>query len=139
MGLLASVGVCAALAGGVVAASAASAATVPGAQAVRPAAVGTTLWAKVASNGTLLASSGIGSVNHFGRGRYNLSTSVDISNCALTGTVNTSGGSDPGPGSASILIGAVNGTTLFVRTATPSAQNPQTVDDDRPYSLAIFC
>ena len=138
-GLLVTVGTCVALAGGVAAASAASAQGISSAHTVRPAAVGTVLWAKVAANGTVLSSSGIGNVNHFGSGRYNLTTSIDVSNCALTGTVNTSGGSDPGPGSASILVGAVNVNTLFVRTATPSGPFPQTVDNDRPYSLAIFC
>ena len=85
-----------------------------------------TLRAKISSNGTLLAGSGVGGVNQFGGGRYNLTTSSDISNCALTGTINTVGGSDPGPGSGSIVVGAVNETTLFVRTATPSDSAPKT-------------
>lgn len=131
-------GAAAVIASGVFATSGATAETGFAGQPAKQAAA-VTLWAKVASNGTLLASSGIGNVNKFGKGRYNLTTNSDISNCALTGTINTSGGSDPGPGSASILVGAVNGRTLFVRTATPSSQNPMTVDDDRPFSLAIFC
>lgn len=131
-------GAAAVIAGGVFATSGATAETGSTGQHAKRAAT-RTLWAKVGSNGTLLAASGIGNVNKFGRGRYNLTTDSDISNCALTGTINTSGGSDPGPGSASILAGAVNGRTLFVRTATPSAQNPMSVDDDRPFSLAISC
>lgn len=131
-------GAAAVIAGGVFATSGATAETGSTGQHAKRAAT-RTLWAKVGSNGTLLAASGIGNVNKFGRGRYNLTTDSDISNCALTGTINTSGGSDPGPGSASILVGAVNGRTLFVRTATPSAQNPMSVDDDRPFSLAISC
>ncbi|GAA1632002.1 hypothetical protein GCM10009733_031100 [Nonomuraea maheshkhaliensis] len=103
------------------------------------AAAGTTFWAKVAANGALLAASGIGNVNKFGQGRYNLTTSADITRCALTGTINTNGGNDPGPGSSSILVGAVGPRTLFVRTATPSAPHPRTVDDDRPFSLHIAC
>ncbi|UBU11491.1 hypothetical protein [Nonomuraea gerenzanensis] len=103
------------------------------------AAAGTTFWAKVAANGNLLAASGIGNVNKFGQGRYNLRTNADISRCALTGTINTNGGSDPGPGSASILVGAVDGRTLFVRTATPSGPSPRSVDDDRPFSLLLAC
>ncbi|MEU4227041.1 hypothetical protein AB0F17_22315 [Nonomuraea sp. NPDC026600] len=126
------------IASGVFATSGAIAETGFAGQLVKRNAAGT-LWAKVGLNGTLLASSGIGNVNKFGKGRYNLTTNSDISNCALTGTINTSGGSDPGPGSASILVGAVNGRTLFVRTATPSAQNPMSVDDDRPFSLVISC
>jgi len=74
-----------------------------------------------------------------GRGRYEAITTVDISKCALTGTVNTIGGTDPGPGSGSILVGDVNSTTLFIRTATPSATFPKTVDDDRAFSVAFFC
>lgn len=126
------------IASGVFATSSAIAETNSAAQPANRAAPGI-LWAKVSSNGTLLAASGIRNVNKFGRGRYNLTTDSDISRCALTGTINTSGGNDPGPGSASILVGAVNGSTLFVRTATPSAQNPMTVDDDRPFSLVISC
>ncbi|AHH96658.1 hypothetical protein GCM10010174_40100 [Kutzneria viridogrisea] len=103
-----------------------------------PAAV-TSSWAKVSANGALLAGQGITGINKFGRGRYNLTTSGDISNCALNGTLNTNGGSDPGPGSSSILVGAVSGNTLFVRTATPSSTSPYTVDDDRPFSLSITC
>lgn len=103
-----------------------------------PAAV-TNSWAKVSANGVVLAGQGITGINKFGRGRYNLFTSTDISNCALTGTLNTNGGSDPGPGSASIIVGAVNGNTLFVRTATPSAASPNSVDDDRAFSLTITC
>jgi hypothetical protein len=103
-----------------------------------PAAV-TSSWAKVSANGVILASQGITGINKFGRGRYDLFTSGDITNCALSGTVNTNGGSDPGPGSASILVGAVNANTLFVRTATPSSTSPATVDDDRPFSVSITC
>jgi hypothetical protein len=131
-------GASALIASGVFAASVATAETGSTRQSAERATT-RTLWAKVSSNGTLLAASGIGNVNKFGRGRYNLTTDSDISNCALTGTINTSGGSDPGPGSASILVGAVNGRTLFVRTATPSAPSPMSVDDDRPFSLAIVC
>ncbi|TDB86685.1 hypothetical protein E1264_17120 [Actinomadura sp. KC216] len=135
---LMTVGAVAAITSGAFAVSGAAADTGSAGQGERAAA--TTLWAKVSANGTLLAASGIGGVNHFGSGRYNLTTSVDISSCALTGTVNTNGGSDPGPGSASILVGAVNGRTLFVRTATPSAPgNPKIVDDDRPFSLTVTC
>ncbi|MFH8796944.1 hypothetical protein [Streptomyces sp. NPDC017941] len=44
--------------------------------------------------------------------------------CALLGTVNTNGGNDPGPGSASIIVGQVNGSGLppgrwTVRRPTP--------------------
>jgi hypothetical protein len=138
--LLMAVGAAAAIGGGALTVSGASADT---GSAARPAAqrvAATTLWAKVSQNGGLLAASGIGNVNHFGGGRYNLTTSVDISGCALTGTINTNGGSDPGPGSSSILVGAVNGRTLFVRTATPSAPgNPKIVDDDRPFSVLVTC
>ncbi|MBT2211059.1 MULTISPECIES: hypothetical protein [Actinomadura] len=137
--LLMTVGACAAIAGGALAVSGASADT---GSAPRPAAgrvAATTLFAKVGANGALLASSGIGNVNHFGGGRYNLTTSIDISGCALLGTINTGGGNDPGPGSSSILVGAVNGRTLFVRTATPSASGNKIVDDDRPFSVQVTC
>ncbi|WP_157549318.1 hypothetical protein [Nonomuraea candida] len=126
------------VAGGVFAVSGATAQDASAAQPAQRAA-GVTFWAKVAANGNLLAASGIGNVNKFGQGRYNLTTNADISRCALTGTVNTNGGGDPGPGSASILVGAVDGRTLFVRTATPSGPSPRSVDDDRPFSLLIAC
>lgn len=127
------------VAGGVFTVSGATAQHASAAQPAERAAAGTTFWAKVAANGNLLAASGIGNVNKFGQGRYNLTTDADISRCALTGTINTNGGSDPGPGSASILVGAVGARTLFVRTATPSGPSPRSVDDDRPFSLLIAC
>ncbi|MEU1312502.1 hypothetical protein ABZ419_26935 [Streptomyces cinnamoneus] len=100
------------------------------------AAAGTTYWAKVTASGYLASGSGVTGVYKFGNGRYNLYTNFDLSSCALTGTLNTNGGSDPGPGTSSIMVGAVDSRTLFVRTATPSSQS---VDDDRPFSLVISC
>jgi hypothetical protein len=98
-------------------------------------------WARVSSTGTVLASSGVTKVDHFGHGRYDVYFSHNLSSCALIGTVNTSYAADAGVGSASILVGLVNTTTLFVRTATPSATagSSATVDDDRPFSLTITC
>ena len=98
-----------------------------------------TLAAKVSADGRLLAGSGITSVDKFGTGRYNLTTDRDISNSALIGTVNSlDGNTDVGPGSSSILVAPVDANTLFVRTATPSAGSPAHVDDDRPFSVAVF-
>lgn len=97
-----------------------------------------TIWARVSSDGTLLASSGITAVNRFGNGRYNLTTNRTISGSSVIATINSAGGEDPGPGSSSILVGEVDGNTLFVRTATPSASSPGHVDDNRPFSVAIF-
>jgi hypothetical protein len=96
-------------------------------------------WAKVTAAGGALAVSGVTKITHFGHGRYDLIFSHSLSSCALTGTVNTSGGSDPGPGSASILLGEVSSTELFVRTATPSGSGAATVDDDRPFSVLVIC
>ncbi|MFJ3726181.1 hypothetical protein ACIPYQ_26945 [Streptomyces sp. NPDC090045] len=122
--------------GGVVAVSSASAEPH---EAVRAAAT-TTAWAKVSASGQFLGAQGItGTVNHFGAGRYNITTTSNINNCALLGTINTNGGSDPGPGSSSILVGQVNANTLFVRTATPSAGGNAAVDSDRPFSISIVC
>lgn len=95
-------------------------------------------WARVAADGTLLASSGVDSVKKIGNGRYNITTTDDITNSGLIGTVNSTGGTDPGPGSASIVVGAVDAHTLFVRTATPSANPPAHVDADRPFSIAAL-
>lgn len=108
-------------------------------QAARAAAT-TTAWAKVAANGQILGGQGIsGAVNHFGGGRYNITTSSSLNGCALLGTINTNGGSDPGPGSSSILVGQVNGNTLFIRTATPSGTGNAVVDSDRPFSISVVC
>ncbi|MFJ9634076.1 hypothetical protein ACIQPR_06110 [Streptomyces sp. NPDC091280] len=96
-------------------------------------------WAKVAANGHLLGGQGIRGVHRFGNGRYNITTTHNLNGCALLGTVNTNGGSDPGPGSASILVGQVNRNTLFVRTATPSGPGNATVDSDRPFSVTVVC
>ena len=62
-----------------------------------------------------------------------------MGNCALMGTVNTVGGSAPGPGNGSILVGKVSANTLFVRTATPSAGGTAAVDSDRAFSIMIVC
>ncbi|MCX4777246.1 hypothetical protein [Streptomyces sp. NBC_01264] len=122
--------------GGAVAASSASAGTN---HPVAGAAVTTTAWAKVAANGQILGGQGITGINKFGIGRYNITTSVGLNGCALLGTVNTNGGNDPGPGSSSVLVGQVNGNTLFIRTATPSSTGNATVDSDRPFSVTIVC
>jgi hypothetical protein len=118
---------------GVVSAGTTATAAPPG-----PAAV-TAAWAKVSASGVVLASQGIAGVNKIGGGRYHVFTNTNVSNCALHGTLNTQGGGDPGPGSSSILIGAVTGNTLFVRTATPSSPSPLSVDEDRPFSLLVTC
>ncbi|AZM88328.1 MULTISPECIES: hypothetical protein [Streptomyces] len=99
----------------------------------------TTAWAKVAANGQVLGGQGITGINKFGIGRYNITTSSGLNGCALLGTVNTNGGNDPGPGSSSILVGQVNGNTLFIRTATPSAGGTAAVDSDRPFSVTVVC
>jgi len=98
-----------------------------------------TIFAKVSADGNLLAGSGVTEVSRFGQGRYNLSTDRDISGCALIGTVNSlDANTDVGPGNSSILVAPVDGTTLFIRTATPSAESPKHVDDDRPFSVAVL-
>ncbi|WP_327412963.1 hypothetical protein [Streptomyces sp. NBC_01233] len=121
--------------GGAVAVSSASAEPH---QAARAAAT-TTAWAKVSANGQILGGQGITGINKFGIGRYNITTSSGLNGCALLGTINSNGGNDPGPGSSSILVGQVNGNTLFIRTATPSAGGTAAVDSDRPFSLGIVC
>ncbi|MFD5466042.1 hypothetical protein ACFWIQ_24885 [Kitasatospora sp. NPDC127059] len=119
------------VAGGALVASSASAEPKPEPRL----AAATTHWGKFDASGRQLAGDGsITSVNHFGGGRYNLFTNFDATNCALTGTLNTQGGNDPGPGNSSTLLGLVNSSTLFVRAATPPG-----VDNDRPFSVAIFC
>lgn len=122
--------------GGAVAVSSASAEPHRAAQA----AATTTAWAKISANGNFLGSQGItGTVNHFGNGRYHITTTSNLNNCALLGTINTNGGGDPGPGSSSILVGQVNANTLFVRTATPSSGGGAAVDSDRPFSISVVC
>ena len=96
-------------------------------------------WAKVSASGRILGGQGIRGVNRFGNGRYNITTTHSLTGCALLGTINTNGGSDPGPGSSSILVGQVNGNTLFIRTATPSASGNAAVDSDRPFSITVVC
>ncbi|MFI5986708.1 hypothetical protein ACIBEA_38340 [Streptomyces sp. NPDC051555] len=121
--------------GGSVAVSTASAGTREAAHAAPT----TTVWAKVAANGQLLGSSGVSAVRKFGTGRYNIDVYPDLANCALLGTINTNGGTDPGPGSSSILVGKVSEKTLFIRTATPSGTANNVVDSDRPFSVTIIC
>ncbi|MFE2583190.1 hypothetical protein [Streptomyces sp. NPDC059378] len=120
--------------GGVIAVSAASAEP----RTVAPRAT-TTTWAKVSAGGIVFGSEGVSRVNKFGTGRYNITTTSNLAGCALLGTVNSSGGTDPGPGSASIMVGLVNGNTLFVRTATPSGTGNAVVDSDRPFSITAVC
>ncbi|MFI7356640.1 hypothetical protein ACIBTP_22200 [Streptomyces avidinii] len=122
--------------GGVVAVSSASAEP----SGARQAAAVTTAWARISANGQFLGAQGItGTVNHFGNGRYNITTTSNLNGCALLGTINTNGGNDPGPGSSSILVGQVNANTLFVRTATPSSGGNAAVDSDRPFSINVVC
>jgi hypothetical protein len=96
-------------------------------------------WAKVSASGRILGGQGIRGINKFGIGRYNITTTHSLNGCALLGTINTNGGSDPGPGSSSILVGQVNGNTLFIRTATPSSGGSAAVDSDRPFSITVVC
>jgi hypothetical protein len=97
-------------------------------------------WAKVTAAGGIISAAGLtGSVNKFGIGRYNIGTITDLTGCALMGTINSSGGSDPGPGSSSIMVAEVDTHTLFVRTSTPSSPGNASVDDDRPFSVIVFC
>ncbi|MER5733285.1 hypothetical protein ABT084_33985 [Streptomyces sp. NPDC002138] len=121
--------------GGSVAVSTASAGTRPAERAAPT----TAAWAKVAANGQVLGSSGVSAVRRFGVGRYNIDVYGDLANCALLGTINTNGGTDPGPGSSSILVGKVSSNTLFIRTATPSAGGSAAVDSDRPFSITTIC
>ncbi len=122
--------------GGVIAVSSASAEP----SRARQAASVTTAWARISANGQFLGAQGItGTVNHFGNGRYNITTTSNLNGCALLGTINTNGGGDPGPGSSSILVGQVNANTLFVRTATPSSGGSAAVDSDRPFSISVVC
>ncbi|MET9609021.1 hypothetical protein ABZZ17_28845 [Streptomyces sp. NPDC006512] len=121
--------------GGALAVSSASAEP----QQAQRAAATTTAWAKIAANGQFLGGQGIGGINKFGIGRYNVTVPSGLNGCALLGTVNTNGGNDPGPGSSSILVGQVNSNTLFIRTATPSAGGTAAVDSDRPFSITVIC
>ncbi|GGR08198.1 hypothetical protein [Kitasatospora griseola] len=98
-----------------------------------------TTYAKVDGDGNLLRASGVTEVDHFGIGRYILTTENDVNACGLIGTVNSNGSSDPGPGSASIMVTWTDAMHLFVRTATPSSSGSQTVDDDRPFTVMVVC
>lgn len=122
--------------GGSVAASTASAGT---REASHAAMATTTAWAKVSADGRILGGQGVTGINKFGIGRYNIKTAGNLGQCALLGTINTNGGSDPGPGSSSILVGQVDANTLFIRTATPSSGGTAAVDSDRPFSITVVC
>lgn len=123
--------------GGAFAASSASAE--PKAAPAAAALATTTTWGKFTAAGGVLGGQGFSRVSHFGTGRYNITTTSSLVGCALLGTINTNGGDDPGPGSSSILVGLLNPTTLFVRTATPSGTGNATVDSDRPFSITAIC
>lgn len=101
------------------------------------------LLIRLAGDGALLSSQAAGqvaSVEKLGSGRYKIVLEVALSSSSiLIGTINTIGGSDPGPGSSSIEVGIYDTANhLFVRTSTPSAQFPASVDSDRPFSLIIY-
>ena len=105
--------------------------------------MGSPLLIKVAANGALLSSPAAGqvaSVDKIGNGRDKIILEVALSSSSiLMGTINTTGGSDAGPGSSSIQVGiADTANHLFVRTSTPSAPFPASVDNDRPFSLVVF-
>lgn len=101
--------------------------------------MGAIIWARVRDDGVELASHSVQEVTKIGDGRYNIFTSVEMPPAAIVvGTINTNDSTDPGPGSASILVGQVNATTLFVRTATPSSSFPANVDNSRPFSVVAY-
>nr|BBJ48346.1 hypothetical protein SAVMC3_09750 [Streptomyces avermitilis] len=87
--------------GAAVAVSSASAET----REVSHAAAAPTAWAKVRADGVLLGGSGISAIRKLGTGRYALDIYGNLADCALLGTINTNNGTDPGPGSSSILVG----------------------------------
>lgn len=101
------------------------------------------LLIRVAADGKLLSSAAEGqvaSVEKLGNGRYKIILEVALDGSSiLVGTVNTIGGTDPGPGSSSIEVGNYDTANhLFVRTSTPSASFPASVDSDRPFSLIVY-
>lgn len=99
-----------------------------------------TVWAKVRADGVVLGAENITRTQHLGIGRYALEFGTDIADyCALLGTVNTNDVSDPGVGSASIIVGKAGPRRIYIRTATPSAPGSAAVDSDRPYSVAVVC
>lgn len=87
----------------------------------------------------IAASSGVTGVDHLGGGCYTVFLTRNVTQCAVTGTVNTKDPSDPGTGSASITVSPNGASSLFVRMATPSKTTDQRVDDDRPFSVAVLC
>jgi hypothetical protein len=101
------------------------------------------LLIRVAADGKLLSSTAEGqvaSVEKLGNGRYKIILEVALSGSSiLVVTINTIGGTDPGPGSSSIEVGNYDTANhLFVRTSTPSASFPASVDSDRPFSLIVY-
>ncbi|GDY79540.1 hypothetical protein AQJ43_28605 [Streptomyces avermitilis] len=110
--------------GAAVAVSSASAET----REVSHAAAAPTAWAKVRADGVLLGGSGISAIRKLGTGRYALDIYGNLADCALLGTINTNNGTDPGPGSSSILVGKGGPTrsTSAPRRRPPAAAPPWT-------------
>lgn len=54
-------------------------------------------WARVAGDGSLLAGSGVVSVEKVGAGRYNLVIDQEIGGPGLVATINADAGDDRGP------------------------------------------
>lgn len=104
----------------------------------------TALWARIKSDGTLLAGSGVTAVTRNGIGKYMVTFSQNLDRCAYIGTADTYGNGFE-PLSRTISVHLSNSTNLFVESTTPGRTvNNGVIHQDwaDPYDkfyIAAFC
>jgi hypothetical protein len=90
----------------------------------------TSLWAVVASNGTLTRGKGVVSVSKFGTGQYLVTFNQSVAACSFAATIGADGFVPAGQVDAAML----NGTQVDLHTRNSSDQ-----ETDLPFYLQAFC
>lgn len=104
----------------------------------------TALWARIKSDGTLLAGSGVTAVTRSGIGKYRVTFDRSLDGCAYVGSADTYGNGFE-PLSRTISVHQSNSTNLFVESTTPGRTVSNGVihqdwaDPVDKFYLAVFC
>jgi hypothetical protein len=85
------------------------------------------MWASIGSDGTVLGSSGVVSVQHMAAGIYRFTFPQNVETCAVLAT-NNGGGVD-----STLTATPVNGTQADVAVVNHN------IFTDQPISVAVFC
>ena len=103
---------------------------------------GTSLWAVVRTNGTLVKGSGVDAVARANPGSYGVAFKQSIVGCAQVVSIGgyTAGSetSVPPPGVIRSWVSAT-GPEVLTRTVNVETDNLNGVPEDRPFHVAVFC